>query len=344
MSKGGSQPAGNTTSTSTSEPWSGIVPYLNQGLQASSDLYAQGLPSYYPGQTYAGSNPSLDAGIAGLTNLSALSAPLQATATQGLNNAVSTASDLGSASNPSNAFFSSLMKGTGPGLDTLNKFSSGQYLSAENPYFSSMADTVRANVLPGINAQFANSGRANSGLAARAASSGLADAIGGLAYQNYQQGLQQQQSAAGQLSDAARAGATGLSGNQLNAAQLGLAATQAAPSIQGMGLNAANAALTAGQIGQQISQQQIDDLVNRYNYNSTLPQQNLKQFIANITAQSPGGGTTTQTQPYFQNQSASGLGGVLSGGMLGSALAPTLGLSAGLGTGLGAGLGLLALI
>lgn len=278
MSGGKNGTPATSQQTSSTAPWSGAVPYINQGLSAAQNLYQQGGPAYYPGQTYAPEN-SLQSGA--ITSLNDIGTGL----------ASGTA-----ANNPSNSFFQGLSTGSGsvPGLSTLNDYASGQYLSADNPYFQQVANTTAANVLPGINAQFANAGRGSSGLASRAASEGLGDAIGGLAYNNYQQGLTQQQAAANSLANYGIQGAQGLSTNyqnNINNQLLGASAQQ-----------------QAGNAQQTFDQQPITAAMNEYNYNAQLPYQNLQNYIANISAQVGGdhsttsSGTSTPAQPSFWNQ------------------------------------------
>lgn len=347
---GGATPAKSTQQTQTDNaPWSGATPYITQGLQSSQDLYNQGGPQYYPGETYALPNSGELSALSSLSSAPQTYAPLIQAGTGAMNSALGTSggvtsdanniynssqgiSDLATSigqnaqNNPSNSFFTGLMNGTStaPGFSTLEDYSNGKYLSAQNPYFQQMANTLTAQVLPGINAQFSNSGRGNSGLAARAASEGLGDSIGNLAYQNYQQGLQQQQTAANSLTGLAAQGGTGLSNNfntgianQLNAgnlginagnlglsagnqaisaANLGLSAAQLGPILQAMGLSADQASLFAGQTQQGYQQAQDTDAQTRYNYNANLPYQNLQNYIANITGQLQGTGSSTSTQ------------------------------------------------
>lgn len=255
-----------TETTTNNAPWSGATPYISSGLSAAQDLYNQGGPQYYPGQTYAPENAAQSGSLTSLENIG-----------NGL--ASGTA-----ANNPSNSFFQGLSTGSNsiPGLSTLNNYANGNYLSADNPYFQQMANTVTANVLPGINAQFANAGRGNSGLAARAAGEGVADSIGGLAYNNYQQGLTQQQNAANSLAGYGITGAQGLSTNYQN-------------NIANQ-LTGGTAALQAGTTQQGLDQASIADQMARYNYNAQLPYQNLQNYIANISGQIGGTGSSSSTQ------------------------------------------------
>ena len=232
MSKGGSTPSGSTTTTTSSAPWSGQQPYLTSGFQQAQNLFNQGGPQYYPGQTYAGPTDLQLQGIQNEANIGLSGTDAQNAANPALTNMLGS-NWLGA--NPSNPLYSQASSGglnvnTGgyfqplasgqetnnmglapisaiasgqltntAGQDTLNQFANGSMLSANNPYFQQMAATTAANVMPQLQSQFDAGNRLDSGLATRAASEGLSDSIGGLAYNNYQQGLQQAQSAASNL-------------------------------------------------------------------------------------------------------------------------------------------------
>ena len=53
MSGGGTQ-----VTTSTTEPWEEQIPYLTGGFEAAKELYNQGVPDYYSGETVAGFDPA----------------------------------------------------------------------------------------------------------------------------------------------------------------------------------------------------------------------------------------------------------------------------------------------
>lgn len=331
----GAKPA-TATQTQTNAPWSGALPYINQGLQGAQSLYQQGGQQYYPGQTYAGTNEALNSGINQLNNIGSTYAGLNQSASTGIQNAGNISSSVadwakavgsnGTAENPANSFFQSLSQGQGPGLSTLQDYANGKYLSADNPYFQQMSDNIKAQVLPSINGAFSQAGRGVSGLAGRAQGQGLGDAIGSLAYNNYQQGLSQQQSAAQALAGYGVQGGQGLADiyqnainnrftggqQQLAAGQLGLQAAQLAPSIQNMGINAGNASLLAGTTAQGLQQGALTDNQNRWNAMQNQPYQNLQDYIRNITGQISGTGsasstgTTAPAQPSFFNQALGG--------------------------------------
>lgn len=318
MSKGGDQPTGSTTTTTVNSPWSGQQPYLTQGFQAAQNLFNQGGPSYYQGQSYAGPTDLQLTGIENEANLGLNGTPVQNSAFGTFGNIANnnwltanpgnptytnaalgglnvttgnlfqpiasgqqtntmgvprlTAVSSGTASNPlagspSDATLSQAASGnlantqgqdvlsgiahgaqaSVPGMSTLADIASGANLTAENPYFKQMADTVRANILPQIQGQFNAGNRLDSGLASRAVGEGLGDSIGALAYNNYQQGLQQQQSAAQQL---ASLGQNATSQQASAAGQLG----QLGQANLGQQLGAAN---SLGSFGQQNIQNQL---------------------------------------------------------------------------------------
>ena len=359
MSKGGSSSStpnagasGSTQTTTTSAPWSGQQPYLTSGFQQAQNLFNQGGPQYYPGQTYAGPTGLQLQGIQNEADIGLGGTQAQNAANPALSNILGN-NWLGA--NPSNSLYQNAASGgmnvnTGGyfspiasgqqtntmGQDTLNQFASGGMLSANNPYFQQMAATTAANVMPQLQSQFDAGNRLDSGLATRAASEGLSDSIGGMAYQNYQQGLGQAQSAASNLSQigqqnignqmqAANAlsnlgfgnigtqltGAQGLGQNFQGAAGQQLSALGLAPQIGNMSYQQAGALQDAGQTTQGLNQQAITDAMNRWNYQQQQPYQNLQNYMQNI--QGNYGSQGTSTSPYYQNQTANllaeGLGG-----------------------------------
>lgn len=154
----------------------------------------------------------------------------------------------------------------------------GDYLMAGNPYFSAMSDRIAAEVMPRVNSSFEAAGRGDSGLAARAAAMGLGDAIGGLAYQNY--GTER--------------------GNQMTAAGL-------APGIDQGIYSGMNAATGAAGMYQQMSQQQLNDLVNRWNYDQNLDWNKLGNYSQMVEGNY--GQNTTQTSQQASNP----FGSIMSG-------------------------------
>ena len=258
---------GTTTSNTVSTPWSGQQPYLSQTYQQAQNLYQN--PSDYP-QLYPGATSGSEVAQLNPTQINAIT---QAGNLSGGNSALQSANS------------------------SLTNYNNGSMLSANNPYFQNMADTVRAQVQPQLTSSFNAGNDMNNPGAAFGVSQGLNNAIGNLAYENYNQQSQ----------------------NQLTAAQ--------DSSANNLSEIAANSnAQTAGGTAQNTAQNTINSQVQGYNYNQTLPYQMLDQY-AGMIAGSPGGSTST-TSPYFSNtganllQAGTGIGGsALSAYILGSMLA-----------------------
>ena len=78
--------------------------------------------------------------------------------------------------------------------DYLSGAAQGQYVGQGNPYQADLDQSVMASVMPGLNAQFSNSGMAGSTLHQGMMGKALAQGMAGSRYQNYQneRGMQQQ--------------------------------------------------------------------------------------------------------------------------------------------------------
>src|ERR1700690_3124435 len=89
----GSAPAGNTTTTQTSQPWAAQQPYLTQGFADAGNLPAEnpGGPAYYPGATYA---PATDAQTSGLNDITNVAGSLASGANPTIANAANTSNAL----------------------------------------------------------------------------------------------------------------------------------------------------------------------------------------------------------------------------------------------------------
>jgi hypothetical protein len=74
-----------------------------------------------------------------------------------------------------------------------------------------------------------------------------------------------------------------------------MAAVQGAPAYAQADYMDIQKLLTAGQGQESYQQKALQDAINRYNYEQTLPQQKLQQFT-NLFTSVPSGGTSTTTQ------------------------------------------------
>ena len=182
MSKGG-----GGSQTTTSEPWSGIQPYLTKGYKEAAGIYDTFTPKYYSGQTQATFSPDQLTAQAGIRDW----------ATQG-------------APNVMNPALSAYQYGTGSSiLDVAN-----------NPYVQGMARGAVSDVMAGLAPEMANIrggaiqsggyGGSRQGIAEGMALSGAADAATRAAAdiygQAYGQGLDAQGRTLGMTGDLLSAG------------------------------------------------------------------------------------------------------------------------------------------
>jgi hypothetical protein len=249
---GSSKPTPVETKQNTvSEPWSRQIPYLAGGdaggdvgqIASSDSLFgqarnlAQNPMQFYGGQTFADPSQSTLQGLAGT----------EARAMQG-----------------SPALMAA--------QDEATKSLRGDYLMAENPYFSKMAENVTANVLPGLDSRYMAAGRTGSGLHGRAVGEGLGSAIGSLAYQNY--------------------------GDERN--RMGQYAGMA-PQLAAADYLDPQMMMQAGAQREAIAQQPITEAMARHDFSQSEPWQRAAQYQGLITGNYGGTQNTTGTQ-YMQQQ------------------------------------------
>ena len=146
------------TTTSTTAPWGAQQPYLLQGFANAQNLFNQGGPQYYPGQTTVPFTQDTQDALGMMGNRARQGSPLVGAAQSSLTN-------------------------------TLNN-------GYNNPFLDSMYDRAASGVtrnfneatMPGVNAGFASAGRYGSGLHQNAQDSArdqLGRTLGGMASNMY---------------------------------------------------------------------------------------------------------------------------------------------------------------
>lgn len=249
--------SGSKTTTTQQEsrktdPWAPAQPSLTRGLSAANNVYDQRLgQKFFGGQTYADFSPETQQGLASMT----------ARAQQG----------------------SDLTRGAqGMIGDTLR----GSYLSSGNPYFGAMSNRITQEVLPSITAQWARAGRGTGNdQVVEAASRGLGDSIGQLAYQNYAQER----------------------GNQMQAAGM-------APQLAAQDYADAERLLGVGNMREAQTQRGIDEQMARYQFEQDKGANALREFqgftmpVAQLGSESTGTRTSTAQQKMSPLQTAIGAG------------------------------------
>lgn len=190
------------------------------------------------------------------------------------------------------------------GSDVYNQTLAGDFLGQGNPYMDAAAQSAWSQVRPAVESTFASSGRGGgvgtgAGVAeTEAMARGFGNAIAPLAYRNYGQerGIQSQFAAN-------------------------------APQYAQQDYNDINQLGGAGEAYQSQNAAQLQDAMNRFNYQQNLPQQKLNQYQAGLYGSPFGTQTGQQVNPgqqYFQQnglQQALGVGGQLGSlGMMGASL------------------------
>lgn len=244
--------------------------YLDYGFQQAKNNYQNPL-SYYPDQTYAAPSEATQLGLQ----------RQQDRATNG------------------SALFNA---GRDQNLATIN----GDYLNASsNPYLQSAIDnanqgTIRgfnSSVIPGIQSQFASSGR-----------------YGSEAQQN-QQGL------AGQdLLNQLGMNAQNISyGNYNDERNRQANAVANAPQYAAADYNDIGNLLDVGQQREAITQQGIDDSMNRYNFAQNEPNQRLQNYMGLVNGSYGGTTVDTSRNPAYKTAGSALLGnGLMAAGLGGS--------------------------
>lgn len=177
----------------------------------------------------------------------------------------------------------------------INQTLGGQYLNPlQNPAWAVMADDISNRV----NSTFGASGRTGSGAHAQALARGLSQGAAGL----YDQERARQMQA------------------------LGLA-----PQVGSLDLQDADLLAMAGGQREQLAGQELQDLINRFNFSQAAPNDAVARYIAAITGQGGQGGTSiTTTNPPDPNRFLSVLGGGVAGsqiaGLPGAVVGGLLGL------------------
>ncbi len=338
---------GETTTKQVSDPWSGQQPYISSVFQNAQKLYdgGQNTPTYdmtgynkamqdwQAAQSASGGNMDNQGGFRSMsqtgqqaTGGGASAGPMPTLAqfltSSGTSGGSSTWPQYypDSTVQPFNPMqFGSLAGMYNTGMDTgtldasnnaLKAIESGTFLNAGNPYWQKQADQVTSQLTPQIEAGFTQGNSMNNPAAGFAVGNGLGTALGSIAGSNYNTALSQIPQAA-----------------------------YIAPSVQQGKLASQGTAFGAGQTQQQQSQSELADLVNRWNYNQQLPFQMLNQYANQVNGQY--GGTSTMTQPYYNNGGANLLSGAMGGASLGSMLFPAAAGGTAWGGMGGAGLGAL---
>lgn len=281
----GGGPSGSTTTTQNTAPWTGQQPYLSGGVQASTPQYfsgagqhadiTQGTPGIFgnAANLYENYTPQYfaDSTVSPFTNP-------QSSALGTLSNPALANSVANPATNYSNTLLNGGFLANNPATPTLNQYANGSMLNSMQPAITAAVQQAT----PGLLDSFTGGNRLNSPAAAQSVATGQASAAA--PYLAAEQG--QQIGAANTLGTNFNTGVTAM--NQ------GLAF---APQTAGLPYAGANQQLQAGGTQQQQNQAQLNDQINRWNFQQQLPYNQLATYQQMVNGNY--GGSGTLTQPYF---------------------------------------------
>ena len=310
--KGGGGGGQTTETTQNIDP--AILPYITYGLDEAKGLYGADSPAYYPSNTYVPASATTTEAMRSAEERARRGSPL-------IPEAQSTISGMQSAVNPALSNYDALTGGIPSGaLAGTKTTAGGSYLSAGNPYFSSMmasaakpAVTEFNKAIRDIGSRTASSGRYGSGAMGElegTASENLANSLtqraAELAYSNYGAERGRQEQAVARLGDITNeqfnqqlSAAQGLGSLTESQAQRQMNAAQLAPSLAAADYTDINQLLNVGQMQEDYSSDKLNSDIQRFEYNENKPYNKLESYLAaaygapapvNQTSTSSGGG------------------------------------------------------
>ena len=309
--KGG---GGSQTQTTNQNIDPAILPYITYGLGEAQNLYKADSPEYYPSATYVPASATTTEAMRSAEERARRGSPL-------IPEAQSTISGMQSAVNPALSNYEALTSGIPSGAQAGTEATArGDYLSAGNPYFSSMMASAAKPVVTEFNkairdigSRTAASGRYGSGAMGElegTASENLANALSNraaeLAYSNYGAERGRQEQAVARLGDITNqtfnqrlAAAQGLGGLSEQQAARQMNAAQLAPSLAAADYTDINQLAKIGQTQEQYAKDKLNADIGRFEFGQNKPYNKLESYLSaaygapapvNQTSTSSGGG------------------------------------------------------
>ncbi len=329
---GGSQ---STQTIQKADPWSGQQPFLTYGFEQAQDRYKGDQPQFYPGSTIASFNPNETAYQQNVLDYIGSGRPqaMQAGAENVINQELLSNPNINPIFNATRGMApygqESLVAASNltdkPILDETNASPIMQQMLsgsvAQNPFIgnaiNSFANDAVGNfqqqVMPALRAsQIAyqpggsSRGEIASGIAAGNVGRSIAD-FANRSYMNAFDSAQAQQMGAAQLMEQSRGRRADEALQQgMGAMGLGLSGEQAIGQRLGQGLSAYGGVsqtpvdvygnvMDVGMTQRELEQQQLDEAVNRYQFDQNIQDQKLSNYMGLVQG-SYGGNTTTSAQ------------------------------------------------
>jgi len=372
MSKGGGGGGSSGTVNTTVEPPEYAKPFLEYGLAQAKDRYTSEMPSYYPFSTTVGFSPESEMALNMTRDRALAGSSLVNNAQNYIGNIAQTGGGLGLGSNifqrastggyqnEAMPMARDMLGGAdfNEVLDYTRSTARGDMLG-NNPYLQGAIDRAIDPVKDKIQSQFAMSGRYGSGANQDVLAKSLGDVASNISYGDYQRERQNQLNAQQQLGNLAQqqfanqSGAlsalgnlsqadiqrrlTGASAlNAMDTARLArrMEGAKLSPQFAELDYRDAQRLAQVGSARESDAMAQLQDNINRFNYQQNIGDQKLRNYMALISGGTVGSNTI---QPVFRNRGVSALGGALGGAQLGN----LAGFGGGTGALLGGLLGLL---
>lgn len=317
---------GDTTTTQKSEPWDKQKPYLTTGFARAESDVLNANPNYFPGSTVIPYSDQTQQALNLIESRAVNGSPVMNSANEQL------LSTLQGDFVPQDASYDSTMGGI---LDQDFNYDDAGF----DARFNDVMGAAYNKINPMIDSQFAAAGRTGAGLADAAKMEALGNVFANQYFNQYNTDKGLEASIYGQNQQIGAANYDASFNRDLNALQN--ERTNQMRSIM-FAPQAANQDYTdaaqLGQVGAQyetLDQQYLADEVDRYNYEQTVGQQQLANYMDLIQGNYGGTTLTNGTQAGSSpNRFLTGIGGAAAGAGIGSAIGEGYG-------GWGAGLGLL---
>ena len=307
---------GFTTGITSEGPWKAQEDYLKRGFARSESAYKGGPAPYYPGQTLAGFDPAQQAAQAAILGYAQGPRPAaqQSLAERQMGRTYDWAAKMPEMAQQG-------MTATGPTMQnmlagTVDRGAGTPYGDLEAAYkqsvISSLTDPT-SGVLPGIRAGLVNYQPGGSTRGNMLQQQAIVDAMTkGYAQpvaQMYGQAYQQAQAGRLPAAQAIQQGYGGIGSAYGQAAQTGLAGMQQYPSLMAAPMAMYGAQADVGAQRRAMSQEAINQAMQKYEYGATAPQTALQNYMAGISGEYGG---QQQARPSAL-QSAGQLGSLMSG-------------------------------
>jgi hypothetical protein len=231
------------TTQQNQEPWSGQQPFLKFGMEEAQRLYQQDKPNYFPNSTVVPFSNQTQTGLNQIEQRAMAGSPLNQQS-----------------------------------KDLTQSTLRGDFLSAGNPYFGAMANSVYDAIRPKMDAQFASGNNYGTPQHQYSLASAVSQQLAPLAFQNYSQER----------------------GAMQNAAQF-------APALAETDYGDASKLLQVGAQREGLAGAELQDQINRFNFDQNKDWEKLSRFAPMVMGGSFGGSGTAQ-QPIYGNALAQNVG------------------------------------